>query len=138
MVYICPGGNCTGIAIFFFDKVSHLKHPSVHPSASCLLPSDSMPNARRGLRLLRLLVQPKNSPRSICCVWDSTKPLRVFAKGLLKVQMLAAKSPTQQIALGLDNHAGKPRAPVAPLPPWQGHQDGGNLLQGVFFHPQAD
>ena len=30
MVYICPGGNCTGIAIFFFDKVSHLKHPSVH------------------------------------------------------------------------------------------------------------
>ena len=28
MVYICPGGNCTGIAIFFFDKVSHLKHPS--------------------------------------------------------------------------------------------------------------
>ena len=30
MVYICPGGNCTGIAIFFFDKVSHLKHPNVH------------------------------------------------------------------------------------------------------------
>ena len=30
MVYICPGGNCTGIAIFFFDKVSHLKHPSEH------------------------------------------------------------------------------------------------------------
>ena len=27
----------------------------------------------------------------------------MFAKGLLKVQMLAAKSPTQQIALGLDN-----------------------------------
>ena len=27
MVYICPGGNCTGIAIFF-DKVSHLKHPN--------------------------------------------------------------------------------------------------------------
>ena len=97
-----------------------------------------MPNASKGLRLLRLLVQPQNSPRSICCVWDSTKPLRVFAKGLLKVQMLAAKSPTQQIALGLDNHAGKPQAPVAPLPPWQGHQDGGNLLQGVYFHPQAD
>ena len=30
MVYICPGGNCTGIAIFFLDKVSHLKHPNVH------------------------------------------------------------------------------------------------------------
>ena len=30
MVYICPGGNCTGIAIFFFDKVSHLKHPNDH------------------------------------------------------------------------------------------------------------
>ena len=30
MVYICPGGNCTGIAIFFFDKVSHLKHPNGH------------------------------------------------------------------------------------------------------------
>ena len=33
MVYICPGGNCTGIAIFFFDKVSHLKHPSVGRSS---------------------------------------------------------------------------------------------------------
>ena len=32
MVYICPGGNCTGIAIFFFDKVSHLKHPNIHKS----------------------------------------------------------------------------------------------------------
>ena len=32
MVYICPGGNCTGIAIFFFDKVSHLKHPNGHAS----------------------------------------------------------------------------------------------------------
>ena len=30
MVYICPGGNCTGIAIFFFDKVSHLKHPNAY------------------------------------------------------------------------------------------------------------
>ena len=34
MVYICPGGNCTGIAIFFFDKVSHLKHPSAHHLSS--------------------------------------------------------------------------------------------------------
>ena len=34
MVYICPGGNCTGIAIFFFDKVSHLKHPNVHCTCS--------------------------------------------------------------------------------------------------------
>ena len=33
MVYICPGGNCTGIAIFFFDKVSHLKHPIGHPES---------------------------------------------------------------------------------------------------------
>ena len=33
MVYICPGGNCTGITIFFFDKVSHLIHPSWHESA---------------------------------------------------------------------------------------------------------
>ena len=32
MVYICPGGNCTGIAILFFDKVSHLKHPTDHIS----------------------------------------------------------------------------------------------------------
>ena len=31
MVYICPGGNCTGMAIFFFDKVSHLKHPNGCP-----------------------------------------------------------------------------------------------------------
>ena len=31
MVYICPGGNCTSIAIFFFDKVSDLKHLSLHP-----------------------------------------------------------------------------------------------------------
>ena len=30
MVYICPGGDCTGIAFFSFYKVSHLKHPSVH------------------------------------------------------------------------------------------------------------
>ena len=30
MVYICPGGDCTGIAIFFIDKVSHLKHPNGH------------------------------------------------------------------------------------------------------------
>ena len=31
MVYICPGGNYTGIAIFFY-KVSHLKHPNGHPN----------------------------------------------------------------------------------------------------------
>ena len=35
MVSICPGGNCTGIAIFFFDKVSHLKHPNDHACANC-------------------------------------------------------------------------------------------------------
>ena len=29
MVYKCPGGNCTGMAIFF-DKVWHLKHPNIH------------------------------------------------------------------------------------------------------------
>ena len=32
MVYIRPGGNCTGIANFFFDKVSHLKHPNLYCS----------------------------------------------------------------------------------------------------------
>ena len=32
MIYICPRGDCYGIAIFFIDKVSHLKHPNVYLS----------------------------------------------------------------------------------------------------------
>ena len=30
MVYIHPGGTRTGIAFFYFDKVSFVKHPSGH------------------------------------------------------------------------------------------------------------